>query len=372
MIRILFVVENLGSGGAEKVLVNLVNNMDREKFDMTVMTLFSGGVNVKRLLPEIKYIDRHKHKFKGVARIIRYIPNRILYNHYVGKGEFDIVVAYMTGMPTKIVAGSPYKKIGWLHADFKKKDLPSLKIIGNEKKIAECYKKFSAIVGVSKFIVDTFSERVGIKNRLHLIYNTNETEEIINKSKQPASFPFDTEGLPVVISVGKLDPIKGYSRLFKIASDLFGEGYKFKLCIIGEGKSREDLERIIAENDLSKNVFLLGFDENPYKYLSISDIFVCSSFSEGLSTATTEALLLGLPIVSTDVSGAREILGDNNEWGIVTGVDDDSLYEGLKKMLSDPALREYYREATKERAPFFDKKNTVAQAEKLFYEVMRK
>ena len=372
MIKVLFVVENLEAGGAEKVLVNLVNNMDREKFDITVMTIFTGGVNVNRLSSEVRYIDRHKRKFKGVARIIRFIPNRFLYKHYVGNSVYDIVVAYMTGMPTKIVAGSPYKKIGWLHADFKKKDLPSLKIIGNEKRIADCYRAFDAIVGVSKFIVDSFSERVGIKDKLHLIYNTNETDEILNKAEQPASFPFDTEGFPVIISVGKLDPIKGYSRLIEIANRLKNDGVIFKLCIVGEGRSRKELELIIKKLKLEETVFLLGFDENPYKYMSKSDLFVCSSFSEGLSTATTEALLLGLPIVSTDVSGAREILGENNEWGIVTGVDDDSLYEGLKRMLSDESLREHYREATKERAPFFDKKNTVAQAEKLFYEVMKK
>jgi len=372
MTRVLFVIETLDSGGAEKVLVNLVNNIDKTLFDVTLMTLFRGGVNKDRLNTDVKYICRNKPMFRGISRLFPFIPSKLLYRYYIGSGEYDIVVAYMTGVPTKIVAGSPFKRIAWLHADFKKTNIPSLKIIGNEKRIRKCYQKYHAIVGVSQYILETFSERIGIRDSLYLVYNTNQTDEIIALSKEDSSFPFSKGDSPVIISVGHLAPIKGYSRLIEIANRLKNDGEIFKLCIIGEGKSRKEFENIIEKQELEDTVFLLGFDENPYKYMSKSDIFVCSSFSEGLSTATTEALLLGLPIVSTDVSGAREILGDNNEWGIVTGVDDESLYQGLKKMLSDPALREHYRKATKERAPFFDKKNTVAQAEKLFYEVMKK
>ncbi|MBR6917900.1 MAG: glycosyltransferase [Clostridia bacterium] len=370
MIKVLFVVENLKGGGAEKVLVNLVNNMSRDNFDITVLTLFSDGVNSKRLHSDVNYISAKKVLFKGMSHIFPYLPSRSLYKHYIGSDEYDIVIAYMTGIPTKVVSGAPYRKIAWLHSDFGKKDLPSLNSIGNINKIAECYGKYDAIAGVSRRVIDSFSKRIGIDDKLYLVYNTNETDVIFNKSRELASFPFEASSDPVIISVGKLEPVKGYDRLVRIASRLKYDGIDFKLCIAGEGKSRSNIENLIKEYSLEDRVFLLGFQENPYKYLSRSDIFVCSSYSEGLSTATTEALLLGLPIVSTDVSGAREILGENNEWGIVTGIDDDSLYEGLKRMLADKELRAHYAEATKERAPFFDKASTVKQAEDLFKEVM--
>ena len=93
------------------------------------------------------------------------------------------------------------------------------------------------------------------------------------------------------------------------------------------------------------------------------DIFVCSSFSEGFSTAATEALILGKPVVTTLVSGMKEMLGENNEWGIVTKNDEDGLYEGIRRLLDDPALLARYREKAALRGKTFSTENTVKAAE---------
>ncbi len=100
-------------------------------------------------------------------------------------------------------------------------------------------------------------------------------------------------------------------------------------------------------------------------------MFVCSSFTEGLSTALTEAVILGLPCVSTNVSGAKEVLGENNEYGIVTGKTDDELYNGIKALLSDESLKEHYADKAEERAAFFNTENTVKQAEELFRKILK-
>ena len=78
----------------------------------------------------------------------------------------------------------------------------------------------------------------------------------------------------------------------------------------------------------------MGYKENPYKYLAKCDLFVCSSYSEGFSTAVTEALILGIPVVTTYVSGMTELLGDN-EYGIITSNDEISLYEAIKLLIND-------------------------------------
>jgi glycosyltransferase involved in cell wall biosynthesis len=99
-------------------------------------------------------------------------------------------------------------------------------------------------------------------------------------------------------------------------------------------------------------VKLLGFHTNPYKYIVQGDLFVCSSRSEGYSTAVTEALVLGVPVITTDCSGMAELLKDG-ECGMITENDDEAFYEGLKSLLNDAAMLEYYREKAVERGKDF-------------------
>ena len=103
---------------------------------------------------------------------------------------------------------------------------------------------------------------------------------------------------------------------------------------------------------MQERVCLLGFHANPYKYLRQGDLFVCSSLSEGYSTAVTEALILGLPIITTDCSGMAELL-QNGECGVITENDEAALYEGLKRLLADKSLLEHYRHKAIERGKEF-------------------
>ena len=94
MIKILFLINTLGGGGAEKVLVNLVNNMDRGQFDITVETMFSGGVNQTLLKPDIKYICKNAFTMKGISHIYKFLPSKYLYRKYIGRKKYDIIGDY--------------------------------------------------------------------------------------------------------------------------------------------------------------------------------------------------------------------------------------------------------------------------------------
>src|SRR5699024_5874854 len=114
--------------------------------------------------------------------------------------------------------------------------------------------------------------------------------------------------------------------------------------ILGEGPERNKIEKIADENGCADTVTLLGYRTNPYKYVAKCDIFVCSSVAEGFSTATTEALILGVPVVTTRVSGMEEMLGKNNEFGIVVnGTDETSLFLAIQNLLNNPQLLQTYR-----------------------------
>jgi glycosyltransferase involved in cell wall biosynthesis len=141
-------------------------------------------------------------------------------------------------------------------------------------------------------------------------------------------------------------------------------GYNVRYFILGEGPMENELKELATKEGVSDYVTLLGYQTNPYKYVAKCDLFVCSSFAEGFSTAATEALIVSTPVCTTEVSGMKEMLGENNEWGVVTENTDEALYEGIKKLVSDPELLAHYKEKAAERGKFFTTDGTVNATEK--------
>ena len=372
MIRVLFIVESLGGGGAERVLVNLVNYMDNSRYDVTIMTLFEKGVNADTLQNSVRLIDLHKRKFKGIKTLTKLLPKRYNFIKYAGRNadeNFDIIIPYMTGFPTFVAAGSGLPKIAWLHGEFNKPEIFSARIFFEDFGLKKCYDRFDAVVGVSEYVTSSFNEKIKPKRKAVTLYNTNDTGRIRRLAAESAdvSKPY---GKTVISTVGCLESTKGYDRLISVSKRLRDEGKAFEVWIIGEGRDRQALEKQIAELGLGDTVKLLGYQTNPYKYVAASDFFVCSSRTEGLSTAVSEAVILGKPVVSTDVSGAREILGNNNEYGLVVESGEEGIYKGMKLFLDDPAKREYYAGQATVRAPFFEPEHTVRAVERLIEEVV--
>ena len=116
-------------------------------------------------------------------------------------------------------------------------------------------------------------------------------------------------------------------------------------------------------------VTFLGYQTNPYKYVSKCDLFVCASHSEGFSTAATEALIVGTPVCTVEVSGMKEMLGENNEWGVVTENSEEALYQGIKRLLDNPAELAHYKEKAAERGKNFSTEETVKAVEKMLLEL---
>ena len=169
-----------------------------------------------------------------------------------------------------------------------------------------------------------------------------------------------------LVGVGKLMPNKGFDKLARIHARLIKEGYKVHTYILGEGPERNKIEKIVDENGCTDTFTLLGYRTNPYKYVAKCDIFVCSSVAEGFSTAATEALILGVPVVTTKVSGMKEMLGKNNEYGIVVdGTDEEKLYDGIKELLDSTMCLQHYREMSRIRGESFEKRHTIDAVENM-------
>lgn len=368
MKKILFVIHDLHHGGAEKVLVNLVNNMDRKKFDITVMALFGGGVNEQFLKKDIKLIVCHKKAVRGNSKIMKLFSPQFLFNYYI-KDKYDIIVSYLEGPSARIVSGCSDKNtklISWIHVEQHDRST-ACNAFRNYEEALECYRRFDCTVCVSEYVKKDFQNIFPVEKPVYVLYNTNETDQIRKLAKEPVDDIVFKDDEIKLAGVGKLMPNKGFDKLARIHARLIKEGYKVHTYILGEGPERNKIEKIADENECADTLTLLGYRTNPYKYVAKCDIFVCSSMAEGFSTATTEALILGVPVVTTKVSGMEEMLGQNNEFGIVVdGTDEDKLYDGLKSMMESSEIRKKYKDKAIERGKIFSKEITVLTVEKMF------
>lgn len=371
MIKVLFLINSLGGGGAERVLVNLVNNMDKTRYDITVQTIFRAGVNKEYLSTNVRLREGHFLNIKGVSAFIRLVPKSILLKMCGIAEDCDVVIAYMHGAPTKVLW--KYKrasKLAWLHCDMEHSSL--LKFF-SQKQVVSCFGTYDRIVGVSKSVCDSFAKLYGLSDKLVTVYNTNDTKNIKILSEEPV---LDIENWRMfsglkLITVGRLHPQKGYDRLINICENLRIDGENFRLLILGVGSEEDKLKHLVKEKNLKDTVIFGGYHNNPYPYIKAADLFVCSSRYEGLSTVMSETLVLGTPIITTNVSGAQEVLGENSEYGLIVENDEDALYAGMKQMMHNPEMFMYYRAKAIERAPFFETKRTVQAVEQLIEEVYK-
>lgn len=366
MKKILFLIPNLAHGGAEKVLVNLVNNIDKTKFDVTVQTLFDIGVNRQYLNRDVKYIGGYKRMPRGNTHIMKLFSPKRLYSHFI-KQDYDIIVSYLEGPTARIASGCSNqntKLVSWIHIEQHTKNLASKSFRGYNEAL-KCYSKFDRTICVSNTVKYDFKSIFELKNPVEVLYNTNESDKIINLSQEKIDdIKFENDAVNI-ISVAKIVPSKGYDRLMKIHKKLLKNGVKNHIYILGIGEEQEKYEKYLLENKLTESFTFLGYRDNPYKYVKNADLYVCSSRREGFSTAVTEALIVGTPVVSTNCSGAYELLGYENEYGIVTDNNKDSLYEGIKKILSEPNLLQSYKKKAEERGKEFSTEKTTKAVENM-------
>lgn len=375
--KILFLIESLAGGGAEKVLSTLVRNIDKNVFDVMVCAVSGGGKYEEEICKSVKYKALLNQPVQGnVLRRLLYVlkhhivygwlPPTWVYRLFIPK-DCDVEVAFVEGFATKLLAGSTNKhakKYAWVHIDLYNNHWTNsvYASIDEEARAYGCYNK---VIGVSDTVCVAFREEFPIVNvPVETIYNVVEMDEILLKAKDSVKKEKKRTRL---VTAGRLEAQKGYIRLLRIVNRLVEEGVDIELWILGEGSERSVLEQYVEEHSLQERVSLLGFQANPYKYLNQGDLFVCSSLAEGYSTAVTEALILGLPVITTECSGMAELL-KGGECGVITENCEEALYEGLKKVLSDVEKLSYYRRKVQERGKDFTIRSLVAPVERLLSE----
>ncbi len=357
MIKVCFLFSDLkNSNGVSKAAVSIANLLVKHNnFDVTLIPLYEyDNKMVQNVDSMVKIKKVFGFYFRGFDKIVDLIPHRWLYKWIIRSGAYDIEVGFQYNMPTKIIAASTNDKavhIAWIHG------------YDNGLVLRKYYEKMDKVICVAKYGSDLFKEEINNKVDSDFCYNPVDDQAIVKMSKEPIDIKRPSGIL--FVSVGRHSPEKGYDRLLRIILRLKNDGYKFNFWLIGDGPSHSSLLELSSKLAINDVVTFVGNQTNPHKYTSHGDVFVCSSLSEGYSTACTESIILGVPVITTPVGGGKEII-EASKAGILTDMDDDSLYQGLKTVLESPSLIDKWKNSLTETRNAFLKEERIKKLYDIF------
>ena len=325
MKKIIFFGYTLEVGGAEKVLCDYINIL-KDKYKIDLCLLQNIGEFKKDIPKSVNIIELRKGNLTYIP--FRYFSfwRKYVINKIVKKGNYDVAIGFLEGRSATWVAdiNKNIKKIAFIHNDVNKFDIGI-----SEKEILDTYNKIDKIITVSEVAKESFCKKYNFKKEnVQVLYNLIDEKNILEKSKEN----IEKNEVFTFVNVGKMRKQKRQDRLVEIARDLKKEGYKFKIQIIGNGPEENNIKNLVKEYNVQDVVDLKGLQLNPYPYIKNADVVVVSSDFEGYSIAIKEALLLKKVVISTDVSGVKEMF-EAGKYGIITKVDTEDLKNKMKEVL---------------------------------------
>lgn len=362
MKNILFVVDDRKMGGVSILLEDILNNISLKNINIDLLILNNDGEMLSNL-PEsvnviygtsffnvvnqsLKNLIRNKKIFPLLKKLyLVFLMKSNLIGYKIKKErenilnkKYDKEIAFKDGFCGLFVGyGDSKEKIQWLHADYLKHD--DLKNYRNLFK--KIYNKFTTIVAISKPVGNNFNAIYGQKEKTISIYNYVNTKKIISRSLERTVSLSDKK--INLISVGRFHPMKGYLRLIEVIKklkedDLFNDCH---LTLIGDGPEYVKAKDLINEFKLNNEIELLGKITNPFPYVKEADLFIMSSVYEPFGLTVIEALVLGVPILSTKVATIKEMLA--SDYGMIVDNSEEGLYNGLKQIITDCKLLNNYK-----------------------------
>lgn len=365
--KIVFVIPDLGAGGAEKSLVNLLNTLDFNSYDVDLILFKNAGIFLSLLPKEVtvismvgdfyKFTEPLKSSFlffikRGkisliYARLMYVFSNFILKDkvkaeqigwRFIKKSIvplptfYDAAIGFLEKSSIYFVVDcvNAKKKIGFIHNDYTKLNL-------NSDFDAPYFSKLNAIVTVSDecavVLKSVFPEE---KEKVAVIHNIVSTSLIQKMADEKITI--DTSK-PILLSIGRLHTQKGFDMAIDAAKILKDKGVLFQWIILGEGAEKKSLELKIAKYNLQNYFLLIGLKENPYPYLKAATIYVQPSRYEGKSIAIDEAKIMQKPIVVTNFTTAKDQINDKvNGW--ITSFDANELANAIVILLNSKAIRD--------------------------------
>ena len=362
MKRILFVIMHLEMGGAEKSLVNLLNEISADDFEVDLLLIKRQGVLLKQVPDWVNIIETPYelsclfggsiNHFKGAtlaarrilgtlcAKITQKRNQRICWRwqKFYSKAipclekKYDVSVAYLPDESMYYVAEkiSAARKVCWIHTDLIESD-------AYIEQFHHYFRYFDQIVTVSQGCVSSICSSCNeVIGKVQYLPNIVSSRYIRLKAKEedvakPSNRSF------LIVSVGRLEHVKGFDMAIKAAAILRKRHVDFCWRIIGDGSEREQLQKLITQSGLEESVFLMGLKENPYPYISCSDLVVQSSRFEGKSIALDEAKILGIPILATNYATVKDQVAPEEGW--IVEMNPEAIADGIAYVIENTAER---------------------------------
>jgi len=359
----------MGAGGAARTLLNIINNLDRTKFNPVLVTLDYDGdyeANVKSDVTFIKIKEKRLRKaIFPLAKLIRELKVDLVFSTIPNYNTIAILANLLSFSRAKNVV----READNLGGGF----LTNLKLRG----YGLIYKLSSQVVSLSEGVKQNLVRRYKVKSDdIEVIYNPVDLENIYNRMNQGVIAPKHTHVFAgdekVIITAGRLVEQKDHKTLINAFAQV-SRRVSSKLVILGEGHLKDTLIKQTEKLGIKDKVFFIGFQQNPYVYFKNADLFVLTSVHEGFGHVLAEALATGTPVVSTDCqSGPAEVL-DEAKYGLLSPVGDDA--DIARKMYEVLSYDEEQLQAVIERghtrASHFDAREIVKQYEALFTKTLQ-
>lgn len=364
--RVLFISTNLGGGGAERVAVSLLEHLDRKRFD-PILVLFENTLDYT--IPEdVPIFYLHKKGWYDFPRLVWELAR--VYR----KWKPEVALSFLSytniiAVLAKILSRVKFKLLISEHG------LPSLSPSRNTGLISLLFGKWiprwlypyaDKVICVSQGVADDVRSLYRISlDKIGIIYNPIDIKTISVLSHENVDHPWFSEKQPIIISVGRLTAVKGYPYLLRAFAHIVTD-FPCRLMILGKGEEEEALKALAMNLGIEDKVAFLGFQNNPFKYMARSSLFVLPSLSEGFSMVITEAMSCGIPIISTNCAGPLEIITPNVNGLLVPKADEKALTAAIIKLLTDRNLATSLAQAGRKRAEDFSIEKVIKEYEQLF------
>ena len=350
MKKIVFVIESLHLGGAEKSLITLLQHLDYQQYDVSLILFNTGGLFLNQVPSEVHIIQKSTPQLSILSRLYYRISRKLKRATYHNaqlfwpliKKEFvletinyDVGIAYNQGLVSYYVADfiKATKKYAWLNTDYKKAGY-------NIHFDYPFYEKFDKIIAVSTEAKSSLAnelQKVQKEVPIVIIKDITDKKRVTDLGNKKQEVSFASNKLNIV-TIGRLAKPKGLDLAIASCKILIDKGYAVNWYVVGEGGEREYLENLIKGNQLSATFFLLGATENPYTYMKNCDIYVQTSLFEGLGLTVIEASYLNKPIVATNFETIYGIIQDE-ETGLITQMNPESIASKIERLMLDESLR---------------------------------
>jgi glycosyltransferase involved in cell wall biosynthesis len=374
-LHILFFTSKLGGGGAEKHMLRLVNHLDRDQFRVSLAVVKPRGEFEPAVASDVKrhYLNRSSkgsstigmlRSIRPLRRVIEQERPDVVFSVIDLANIANVLAARGIAAPPKVILGvqtPPSIAYGesW-H--------PVSKLI--LRLMPKLYPRADRIVALSKGVAaDLVSLSSGTDDRISVIYNAGVEADLLEKLHEKLG----ADELPssrLLVACGRLKALKGFDYLIEALAEV-RKTVPATLWIVGEGEERAALEKKAQRLGLQDCVRLLGFQNNPFKYMAAADVFVLSSLFEGFGNVIVEAMACGVPVVATACPyGPQEIISDGQNGILVPPADAPALAAGILRVLNDGAVSRKLAVAGKERSNDFNAQTIATAYGNLFSEVV--